>query len=73
MEELKGALAEEFEVSIDEMRPEAKYVDVLGLDSLDIVDAIVLIEGVTGVKLAKGDIRKDGTFGELFETIASKK
>ena len=37
-------LAEEFEIDATEITPEASLKDTLGLDSLDLVDVVVLVE-----------------------------
>ncbi|MCQ2228415.1 MAG: phosphopantetheine-binding protein [Bacteroidales bacterium] len=73
IEELKVALAEEFEVEIDDIQPDSDLVAVLDLDSLDMVDIVVLVESVTGVKLAKTDFKGITTFGEFFSLIESRK
>lgn len=71
-EELKKALADEFEVSVDDMQPDARFVDVLDIDSLDMVDIVVLVESVTGVKLAKTDFKGITTFQEFFSLIENR-
>lgn len=72
LEHLREALAEEFEVDINDIEPEARFVDVLSLDSLDMVDIVVLIESVTGVKLNKSDLKGVVTFGDIFKLIESR-
>ena len=37
-------LAEEFELKVEDMKPEALIFDDLELDSLDIVDMVVVLE-----------------------------
>ncbi len=71
-EELSKALAEEFEVDLSEISPEAEFAAVLGLDSLDMVDVVVLIEGISGVKLAKTDFKEIKTFDDLFSLIEKR-
>lgn len=44
-------LAEEFELDPAEMTPEATLYDDLGLDSLDAVDMVVVLEKTFGMKL----------------------
>ena len=38
------ALSKEFELSIEQLRPEASFQTDLGLDSLDAVDMVVVLE-----------------------------
>ena len=72
IEELKKALAEEFEVDAESIQPDAPFADVLDIDSLDMVDVVVLIESVTGVKLGQNDFKGITTFSEFFSLIESR-
>ena len=44
IEKVNGILAEEFETDVADMQPDASLMKVLDLDSLDIVDMVVLVE-----------------------------
>jgi len=44
-------LAEEFELEHDQMTPEANLYDDLGLDSLDAVDMVVVLEKTFQIKM----------------------
>lgn len=48
-------LADEFELDPEEMTPEATLYDDLGLDSLDAVDMVVVLEKTFGMKLTDQD------------------
>ena len=48
---------EEFEVEASVIAPEANFRESLGLDSLDYVDLVVLIEQEFGVKLVEADFK----------------
>ncbi len=56
------ALAVEFELDIEDMVPEASFKDDLGLDSLDAVDMVIVLEQEFGIKIGKdpkiAEIRK---------------
>lgn len=56
------ALAAEFELDIEDMVPEASFKDDLGLDSLDAVDMVIVLEQEFGFKIGKdpkiAEIRK---------------
>lgn len=63
-------LAEEFELDPDEMGPEATLYDDLGLDSLDAVDMVVVLEKTFGMKLADEDaLRAIRTMDDLFQFL----
>ncbi|MBQ7739237.1 MAG: acyl carrier protein [Desulfovibrionaceae bacterium] len=47
------ALAEEFELEIENMHPESLIRDDLGLDSLDIVDMVIVLERAFNFKLTE--------------------
>ena len=59
IEKIRTTLAEEFEVDIDVIQPDAPLMETLELDSLDLVDMVVLVEknfgfNVTGQDFAEG-------------------
>lgn len=63
-------LAEEFELDADEMGPEATLYDDLGLDSLDAVDMVVVLEKTFGMKLSDEDaLRAIRTMEDLFQFL----
>ena len=67
-------LAEEFELEVDEMTPEAHLIDDLGLDSLDFVDMVVVLQNVFGIKLRDDNaVREVRTLGDLHKLVLSKK
>lgn len=68
------ALAAEFELDPARMTPEAHFRDDLGLDSLDAVDMVVVLEKTFGIKIGRDpaimDIR---TVGDMHAYIIAKK
>ena len=48
-------LSEEFEADVADMQPDASLMGVLDLDSLDIVDVVVLVEKNFGYVMKKED------------------
>lgn len=68
-----SALMEEFELEADVMRPEAHLFNDLGLDSLDAVDMVIVLEKAFGVKLRdEKAIREIRTLGDLYAFIESR-
>lgn len=65
-------LAEEFEIDAVEITPEASLKDTLGLDSLDLVDVVVLIEQHFGVTLTGPDFVGIVTFQNFYDLLDSK-
>lgn len=69
IEKLQPLMAQEFETDAALMLPDAPLRETLDLDSLDIVDVIVLIEHTCGVKLQKSDFSTLKTFDDLYKLI----
>ncbi len=65
-------LSEEFEVEVEAMEPDASLKGVLGLDSLDLVDVVVLIEQNFGVAMKAADFALIKTFGDFYDFIYTK-
>lgn len=68
----KDVLADEFEVDIETITPEAALKETLGLDSLDLVDVVVLIEQNFGVTLTANDFVDVVTFGDFYNMLEKK-
>ncbi len=63
-------LAEEFELDPGEMTPEATLYEDLGLDSLDAVDMVVVLEKTFGMKLSnEEELRTIRTIADLFQLL----
>ena len=68
------ALAEEFELDAEAMQPEAHLFNDLGLDSLDAVDMVIVLEKAFGCKLRDEQaIREIRTLGDLYAFIETKR
>jgi len=73
-EQIVEVLAEEFELDPEELRPEAKLYDDLGLDSLDAVDMVVALEKNFGMKMTDEEaLRAVRTLEDLFNLIIKLK
>ncbi|MBQ1204514.1 MAG: acyl carrier protein [Alistipes sp.] len=71
-EKAKVVLAEEFEVEESAITPEASLKETLGLDSLDLVDVVVLVEQHFGVTLKGPDFVGVKTFADFYRLLDSK-
>ncbi|MEA3348493.1 MAG: phosphopantetheine-binding protein [Pseudomonadota bacterium] len=71
---IDNSLVEEFELESSAMVPEAGIFDDLGLDSLDIVDMVVVLEGSLGIKIRDDEgLREIRTLGDIHRFILQKK
>lgn len=69
-----AAIAEEFELDAADMVPEASFKDDLGLDSLDAVDMVIVLEQEFGIKIGKDPkIAAIRTLRDLHEFVIDKK
>lgn len=65
------AFMEEFELEAEKLVPEAHIKDDLELDSLDIVDMIIILEQAFDFKLPdRGAVSSVSTLGDLYDFIA---
>lgn len=69
IEKLNAALADEFEVELDAITPDASIKETLELDSLSLVDMVVLVESEFDVKIDNAEIAAIKTFGNLYDYL----
>ena len=72
IETINRILVEEFEVNESVSEPQADFRESLGLDSLDYVDSVVIIEETFGVKLVEADFKPIVTFEDFYTTLENK-
>ena len=66
------ALIEEFELEPDQMTPTARLKEDLELDSLDVVDMVIVLETALGYKIQdKSGLAKITTLGDVVDFIAA--
>ena len=66
-------LAEEFELSPDAMLPEAQLVGDFGLDSLDFVDMVVVLQKAFHMKIREEKaLREIRTLGDIHRFVLNK-
>jgi acyl carrier protein len=69
---INETLAEEFEVEVSDITPEANIKEALQLDSLSLVDMVALVESEFGVKIQGAEMLKIQTFQALYDYIAER-
>ena len=65
-EALNAAIAEEFEIDVTAITPEASMKETLELDSLSLLDLIAVVEKVTGIKLKGAEVSHLVSFADLY-------
>lgn len=72
IDKINNVLADEFEVDIQKITPEAPLMDTLDLDSLDLVDMVVLIEHNFGFTVVAKDFVGIKSFNDFYHFINSR-
>jgi len=73
IELIDSSLAEEFELEREAMTPEANIYEDLGLDSLDTVDMVIVLEGAFKFKIREEEaVREIRTLGDIHRFVLSK-
>lgn len=74
IERINTSLAEEFELNREVLKPEALILDDLELDSLDIVDMVVVLENAFEFKIREEEaLREIRTLGDIHNFVLTKR
>ncbi len=68
-DKVKKIIAEKLSVDVEEIVPEASFVDDLGADSLDLVELIMSMEEEFDIDISDEDAEKLVTFKDVIEYI----
>ena len=68
-EKVKKMIVEQLGVNESEVVPEAKFIDDLGADSLDIVELVMALEDEYGIEISDEDAEKIETVGDAIRYI----
>jgi acyl carrier protein len=68
---VKEIIVEQLGVNESEVTPEAKFVDDLGADSLDLVELVMALEEEYNMEISDEDAEKILTVGDTIEYIQS--
>jgi acyl carrier protein len=66
---VKEIIAKELEVEIKQLTPEAKFIEDLGADSLDIVELVMALEDEFGLDIPDEDAEKLKTVGDAMNYL----
>lgn len=72
IERIKAILSEEFEADAEVMADDAPLLKTLDLDSLDVVDMVVIVEKNFGFKMKTSDFAEIKTFSDLYDVIGER-
>ncbi len=71
-DKVKKIIVEQLGVSEDQVTPEAKFIEDLGADSLDLVELIMALEEEFGADIPDEDAEKLTTVGAAITYVESK-
>ena len=72
IERINGFLVEEFETDAEKIVPDANLKETLGLDSLDYIDLVVVIESNFSFKVKPEDFSGIHTFQDFYTYCFNK-
>lgn len=68
-ERLREVIAEELGVSADEIKPESRFIEDLGADSIGLMELVMKLEEEFGIKIPDEDVEKITTVGDAVKYI----
>lgn len=67
---VKDIIVEQLGVSADQLKPEAKFIEDLGADSLDTVELVMAFEEEFGIEVPDEDAEKLTSVGEIIAYVS---
>jgi acyl carrier protein len=71
-ERIKSIIVEQLGVSLEEVTPQASFIEDLGADSLDIVELIMALEEEFDMEIPDEDAEKIQTVDDVIKYIVAK-
>ncbi len=71
-QKVKEIIADQLGVEIEKLTEDAKFVDDLGADSLDVVELIMAFEEEFGIEIPDEDAEKIQTVGDVITYLKEK-
>jgi acyl carrier protein len=68
-ENVRNALAEQFEIDAESITPETSLIDDLGADSLDVVELIMSLEDLFGITISDEDAAQLHTVSRIVDYL----
>lgn len=68
-ENVRNALAEQFEIDAESISLDTNLIDDLGADSLDVVELIMSLEDIFGITISDEDAAQLYTVGRIVEYL----
>ncbi|MBN2815543.1 MAG: acyl carrier protein [Campylobacterales bacterium] len=72
IDDIKEVVVEQLSVSADEVKEDAKFVEDLGADSLDVVELVMALEEKFDIEIPDEEAEKIATVADVVAYIESK-
>ena len=72
LEKMKPIIAEQLNVNEAEIKPETKFKDDLGTDSLDLFEMVMALEEEFGIEIPSEDLEKIVTVNDIIGYLKEK-
>ncbi|ADR36825.1 MULTISPECIES: acyl carrier protein [Oceanithermus] len=72
LDKVKAVVVEKLGVEADKVTPEARFIEDLGADSLDIVELVMGLEDEFGLEISDEEAEKIRTVGDAIKFIQEK-
>jgi len=69
---IREFLVEDLEIDESKIKPTAKLIEDIGIDSLDFIDIVVIVEKKFGFKIKTEEMANVKTFSEFCDYIEKK-
>ena len=71
-DKVRSIIAEQLGVKLEEVTPQASFIDDLGADSLDTVELVMALEEEFGIEIPDEEAEKMATVGDAIKYIDEK-
>jgi acyl carrier protein len=72
IDDIKEVVVEQLSVSADEVKDDAKFVEDLGADSLDVVELVMALEEKFDIEIPDDEAEKIQTLNDVVAYVESK-
>ncbi|MCR5313166.1 MAG: acyl carrier protein [Bacteroidaceae bacterium] len=72
IEKVNEFLIDDFEIDEEKLTEDARLKEDVGIDSLDYVDIVVVVNKVFGFKIQSGELKDVKTLGQFYSYIEGK-
>lgn len=69
IDKINGFFIEEIEIDVEDIKPEASLTKDLGIDSLDFIDIVVIVEKTFGFKIKAEDMTTVKTLNDFYDYV----